>query len=99
MGCSARQTVTGLVAPPRAPDGTAAVGLRVVGPAVLRVEVTAPAGTEVKVGPERAVDAGAIANNATARTTAPATEAQADPQGIARAISTARVGALRASSK
>ena len=42
--------------PPRASDGTASVRLRVVGPAVLRVEVTAPAGTEVKVGPERAVE-------------------------------------------
>ncbi|MFO0933775.1 MAG: hypothetical protein U1E39_13880 [Planctomycetota bacterium] len=41
---------------PRASDGTAAVRLRVVGPALLRVEVTAPAGTEVKAGPERPVE-------------------------------------------
>lgn len=42
--------------PPRASDGTASVRLRVVGPAIVRVEVTAPAGTDVKVGPERPVE-------------------------------------------
>lgn len=41
---------------PRAADGTASVRLRVVGPALLRVEVTAPAGTEVKAGPGRPVE-------------------------------------------
>lgn len=41
---------------PRAADGTASVRMRVVGPVVLRVEVTAPAGTEVKAGPERPVE-------------------------------------------
>lgn len=41
---------------PRGTDGVASVRLRVVGPTVLRVELTAPAGTEAKAGPERPVE-------------------------------------------
>jgi len=40
----------------RGPDGVASVRVRVVGPTILRVELTAPAGTEAKLGPGRPIE-------------------------------------------